>query len=57
MPNEPKFLATEHPTVFFENTAVGRLKKQIWEASDEEIEAIMAEYGMQIGRASCRERV
>jgi len=46
MPNEPKFFTTDNPTVFFENTAVGRLKKQLWEADDEEIDAILAEYGM-----------
>ncbi len=46
MPEELRFFTTENPTVFFEDTAVGRLKKEIWEASDEEIDAILAEYGM-----------
>ena len=46
MSDEPRFFATDNPTVFFENTAVGRLKKELWEATDNEIEAILAEYGM-----------
>jgi creatinine amidohydrolase len=46
MSEELRFLTTENPTVFFEDTAVGRLKKEIWEASDEEIDAILAEYGL-----------
>jgi creatinine amidohydrolase len=46
MSQEPRFFTTDHPTVFFENTAVGRLKKELWEASDQEIEAILAAYGM-----------
>jgi creatinine amidohydrolase/Fe(II)-dependent formamide hydrolase-like protein len=46
MPKEPRFFSTDNPTVFFENTAVGRMKKELWEASDGEIEAVLAEYGM-----------
>jgi creatinine amidohydrolase/Fe(II)-dependent formamide hydrolase-like protein len=46
MSEEPRFFTTDVPSVFFENTAVGRLKKELWEASDEEIEAVLAEYGM-----------
>jgi creatinine amidohydrolase/Fe(II)-dependent formamide hydrolase-like protein len=46
MSEELRFFTTENPTVFFEDTAVGRLKKEVWEASDEEIDAILVEYGM-----------
>jgi len=46
MSKEPQYLTTDQPGVVFENTAVGRLKKEIWEASDEEIDAILAEYGV-----------
>ena len=42
----PGLLATEEPDLFFEDNTVGRLKKEIWEASDEEIDAILAEYGV-----------
>lgn len=31
---------------YFEDTSTGRLKKQIWYASEEEIEAMLAEYGI-----------
>ena len=44
---QKKWLSTEEPAIFFEgDTAVGRLKKQIWDASDEEIDKILAEYGI-----------
>jgi creatinine amidohydrolase len=39
-------LATEEPDLFFEDNTVGRLKKEIWDASDAEIDAILAEYGV-----------
>jgi len=41
----PKWLASSQPDLFFEDNAVGRLKKAVWEASDAEIDAILAEYG------------
>ncbi len=39
-------LATEQPDLFFEDNTVGRLKKEVWDASDAEIDAILAEYGI-----------
>ena len=39
-------LPTDQPDLFFEDNPVGRLKKEIWDASDEEIDAILAEYGI-----------
>ena len=42
----PGWLATDQPGVMFEDNAVGRMKKEIWEASDEAIDAILAEYGV-----------
>jgi creatinine amidohydrolase/Fe(II)-dependent formamide hydrolase-like protein len=38
------WITTEHPAILFENTEVGRLKKEIWGASEEEIGRILAEY-------------
>ena len=46
MPENPKLLSTSQPDLFFEDSAVGRLKKQIWEASDEEVDQMLAEYGV-----------
>lgn len=40
------WLASDNPTVFFEDNHIGRMKKELWEATDEEIDAILAEYGM-----------
>ncbi|NLP09968.1 creatininase family protein [bacterium] len=38
------WLSTNRPDLFFEDTSVGRLKKKIWEASDQEIDKILADY-------------
>ena len=43
---EPKWITTECPEVVFENTNVGQLKKAIWDASEEEIEMILEDYGI-----------
>ncbi len=40
------WLATDQPDLFFEDNQVGRLKKDLWEAGDAQIEAILAEYGV-----------
>lgn len=39
-----KMLTTESPLVVFEDNAVGHMKKEIWDASDAQIDAILAEY-------------
>ncbi|MGD8488288.1 MAG: 3-dehydro-scyllo-inosose hydrolase [Anaerolineae bacterium] len=39
-------LSTDEPDLFFEDNTVGRLKKEIWESSDAEIDAILEEYGV-----------
>jgi len=39
-------LPTDQPDLFFEDNTVGRLKKAVWDASDKEIDAILAEYGI-----------
>jgi len=39
-----KFLTTDHPMIVFEDSAVGRLKKKVFDASMEEIESILSEY-------------
>ena len=42
-----KWLTTEDPNIIFEaDNEVGKLKKEIWDASDEEIDAILEEYGI-----------
>lgn len=44
MSQESKWLESTRPDIRFEDTAVGRLKKETWESSDEEIDKILAEY-------------
>ena len=38
------WITTEQPSILFEDTAVGRLKKKIWDASEAEIDQILSEY-------------
>ena len=40
------WLTTENPAIIFEDTTVGRLKKEVWDASEEEIEKILEDYGI-----------
>jgi len=44
MAKDELWLTTENPAIVFENTSVGRLKKEIWDASEEEIDRILKEY-------------
>ena len=41
-----KWLKTNRDDLFFEDTTVGRLKKKIWEASEDEITQILDDYGV-----------
>jgi 3-dehydro-scyllo-inosose hydrolase len=51
------WLTTDYPEIIFEDNTVGRLKKEIWDASEEEIDAILAEYEIpsasELGKAGC----
>ena len=40
------WITTEHPAIVFEDSEVGRLKKRIWDASEEKIDRILADYGV-----------
>ncbi len=40
------WITTENPAIVFEDTSVGRLKKEIWDSSEDEIERILSEYGI-----------
>lgn len=54
--SKKKWLFTENPVIFFEDNSVGRLKKEIWDASEKEIERILQEYEIpspsELGRAN-----
>jgi len=41
-----QWITTDHPAIVFEDSEVGRLKKKIWDASLEEIDGILADYGV-----------
>ena len=34
---QEKYLTTAYPNIFFEDNKLGRLKKRLWDASEEEI--------------------
>ncbi len=40
------WLTTNNPAVIFEDNEVGRLKKEIWDASEDDIDNILKEYGI-----------
>ncbi|NLA83418.1 MAG: creatininase family protein, partial [Clostridiales bacterium] len=44
MSKDKKWLLTDNPAIIFEDNEVGRLKKQIWDATEEEIDEILKEY-------------
>lgn len=52
-----KYLTTEYPNIFFEDTAVGQMKKRIWDASEAEIDEILEKYEIpsesELGKAGC----
>jgi hypothetical protein len=55
--DKKKWLTTNYPEIIFEDNTVGRLKKEIWDASEAEIDAILAEYEIpsapELGKAGC----
>ncbi len=53
-----RWLYTENPIIAFENSSVGRMKKEVWDASEEEINRILTEeYGIpsepEMTKANC----
>lgn len=52
-----KWLTTKYPEIIFEDNSVGRLKKEVFEASEEEIGKILKEYEVpspsELGKAGC----
>jgi len=52
-----KWLITKYPEIIFEDNSVGRLKKEVFEASEEEIGKILKEYEVpspsELGEAGC----
>ncbi|MCD7895240.1 MAG: creatininase family protein [Planctomycetaceae bacterium] len=52
-----KWITTDYPNIVFEDNAIGRMKKEIFDASEAEIDAILADYGIpapsELGKAGC----
>jgi len=40
------FIPTDQPDLYFEDNPTGRLKKEIWDATDNKIDVILADYGI-----------
>jgi creatinine amidohydrolase len=40
------FFSTDQTDLFFEDNPTGRLKKEIWEATDDEINTVLSDYGI-----------
>ena len=45
MTNPSGLLGTRQADLFFEDNAVGRLKQEIWDASDQQIDVWLQDYG------------
>jgi len=45
-PKDKMWITTNNPAIIFEDNTVGRLKKELWDASEREIERILADYGI-----------
>jgi creatinine amidohydrolase/Fe(II)-dependent formamide hydrolase-like protein len=54
---DANWLTTDHPAIVFEDNTVGRLKREIWRASEADIDAILKEYEIpspsELGKAGC----
>jgi creatinine amidohydrolase len=52
-----KWLTTDYPEIVFEDNTVGKLKKEVWDASEAEIDTILADYEIpsspELGKAGC----
>ncbi len=57
MKYQDQFMVTDHPLIVFENNEVGRLKKEVFDASMDEIDTILREYAVpsppEIGKGGC----
>jgi 3-dehydro-scyllo-inosose hydrolase len=40
------WITTDHPAIVFENTAVGRMKKEIWDMTEPQLDKVLKEYGV-----------
>ncbi len=40
------WIMTDVPGIMFEDTQVGRLKKEVWDMTEEQLDAVLAEYGI-----------
>ena len=43
---EKKWLTTNNPVIIFEDTEVGRMKKEVWDMSEEQLDSVLEEYGI-----------
>jgi len=41
-----QWLTTDYPEILFEDNEVGRMKKEVWDATDEQVDAMLEEYGI-----------
>ncbi len=41
-----KWIKTDDPAILFEDNEVGRMKKEVWDMSDEELDKVLEEYGV-----------
>ena len=40
------YYTTDYPTIVFDDSPIGRMKRDVWTASEAEIDKILEEYGL-----------
>lgn len=43
---DKKWITTENPAICFEDNAVGRMKKEVWDMTEEQLDEVLQEYGI-----------
>lgn len=43
---DKKWITTENPAIIFEDNAVGRMKKEVWDMTEEQLDKVLEEYGI-----------
>ncbi|WP_242847381.1 3-dehydro-scyllo-inosose hydrolase [Dorea sp. D27] len=44
--SEKKWIKTEDPNILFEDNEVGRLKKEVWDMTEDQLDEVLLEYGI-----------
>jgi hypothetical protein len=43
---DKKWISTNNPAILFEDNEVGRMKKEVWDMTEKQLDAVLEEYGI-----------